>query len=87
VGLGITVPLCAGADGWSATPADMPVDSWLDVSGTHLAAAVPDMNRYPAIRANSGPASVVVAWCGAALDRRRSLLIVWGGGHADYQGN
>ncbi len=87
VGLGITVPLCAGADGWSATPADMPVDSWLDVSGTHLAAAVPDMNRYPAIRANSGPASVVVAWCGAALDRRRSRLIVWGGGHADYQGN
>jgi hypothetical protein len=31
--------------------------------------------------------SVVTAWSGGLADTKRNRLIVWGGGHSDYQGN
>jgi hypothetical protein len=71
----------------AASPADMPANSWLEIPHSLLKAVTPDMAVYPKIRGNTGPASVVVAWSGAALDTKRSRLILWGGGHADYHGN
>jgi len=35
----------------------------------------------------SGCANVVAAWSGAIADPTRNRLIVWGGGHTDYNGN
>ncbi len=71
----------------ATSPADMPADSWLEVPHSLLKSVTPDLAVYPKIRGNTGPASVVAAWSGAALDARRSRLILWGGGHADYHGN
>ena len=34
-----------------------------------------------------GPRSVTAAWSGAALDTKRNVLIITGGGHTDYGGN
>jgi hypothetical protein len=33
------------------------------------------------------PPYLIQAWSGGAVDTRRSRLLVWGGGHADYWGN
>ncbi len=35
----------------------------------------------------TGCANVVAAWSGAVADATRNRLIVWGGGHTDYNGN
>jgi hypothetical protein len=37
--------------------------------------------------AGTGVANVVSAWSGATVDTTRSRMLVWGGGHTDYDGN
>lgn len=71
----------------AATPADMAANTWLEIPHSLLKSVTPDMAVFPKIHGNTGPASVVVAWSGAALDATRSRLILWGGGHGDYHGN
>jgi hypothetical protein len=41
----------------------------------------------PLPEGNSGPMSVVEKWSSGAYDSKRDRLVVWGGGHQDYQGN
>jgi len=68
-------------------PATMARATWLEIPETKMRAVAPDMEKFPKVRAIVGPAAVVIAWGGAALDTRRNQLILWGGGHADYYGN
>ncbi|MCW8131632.1 MAG: hypothetical protein KIS92_14900 [Planctomycetota bacterium] len=83
----LTVALaCAGALG-AESPAEAPANSWIEVPNTKMSAVTPNDKQFPGTWGVCGPRSVVDAWCGAALDTKRSRLILFGGGHADYAGN
>ena len=62
--------------------------SWQQSPGTTLTSVCPANNfggiAYPF--ANYCP-NVIDAWSGAAADTKRNRMIIWGGGHSDYQGN
>jgi hypothetical protein len=60
---------------------------WCAVRGSHLADVTPTGAALEAVRGNSGPAAIISAWSGGALDGSHDRLIVWGGGHMDYAGN
>jgi hypothetical protein len=64
-----------------------PANSWIEVPNSALMRVAPKPDQFPKTWAVCGPASVVMAWCGAALDTKRDRLVIWGGGHADYHGN
>jgi len=74
---------CGGSDGIRALPAR----AWCAIKGSHLSDVVPSGTALDAIRGNSGPAAIISAWSGGALDTKRDRLLVWGGGHMDYAGN
>jgi hypothetical protein len=65
----------------------MPANSWLEVPNTKMQTVAPSQAKFPKTWGVCGPASVVSAWSGGALDSKRSRLVLWGGGHADYAGN
>lgn len=79
--------LASGASWAQSDPATMPPNSWLSVPNTKLRSVAPIEGQFPGTWGVIGPSGVVSAWSGAALDTRRSRLIVFGGGHADYGGN
>jgi len=64
-----------------------PANTWIEIPKSALLAVAPTHDQFPKTWAICGPASVVMAWCGAAFDSKRDRLVVWGGGHADYHGN
>jgi hypothetical protein len=61
----------------------LPVGQWLELPNTKIRSVLPS----PVPGGNTGPTSITVAWNGAAVDSKRSRLIIWGGGHGDYFGN
>lgn len=65
----------------------MPANSWLEIPNTKMEAVTIRQNKFPGAWGICGPGSVISAWSGAALDTKRSRLILFGGGHADYAGN
>src|SRR5262245_50348956 len=69
------------------TPSTMPADSWMAAPNSKMRSVAPKDGQFPGIWGNTGPSSVIIAWCGGALDTKRSRLVIWGGGHADYYGN
>jgi hypothetical protein len=69
------------------TPETMSANSWLSVTNTPMGAVAPTYGQFPGTWGVGGPSQVIGAWGGAALDTKRSQLILWGGGHADYYGN
>ncbi len=64
-----------------------PANSWIEIPNSALIHVAPKPGQFPKTWSVSGPATVVSAWCGAALDTKRDRLVIWGGGHADYHGN
>ena len=62
-------------------------NTWIEVPKSPLLGVAPKPDEFAKTWGVCGPSSVVMAWCGAALDTKRERLIVWGGGHADYHGN
>jgi hypothetical protein len=70
-----------------STPDTMPANSWLSVPNTKMRSVAPTNGQFAGTWGTGGPANVIAAWCGAALDTKRSRLVLWGGGHADYYGN
>lgn len=54
-------------------------NTWCEIPNTHLLDASP--KNLPVGR------SIIAAWSGGAFDTKRDRLIVWGGGHGDYNGN
>jgi hypothetical protein len=51
---------------------------WYEIPDTWLRKVAPSPDRYP---------NVIRPWSGGAYDTKRDRLIVWGGGHGDYDGN
>jgi hypothetical protein len=53
---------------------------WEEIPGTKL---------RPVLRTGTerNPANVVIAWSGGTYDTKRRRILVWGGGHSDYDGN
>lgn len=62
----------------------MAPNSWLSIPGTRLRQACPDPARFAKLK---DPRGIIESWSGGALDTRRNRLVVWGGGHVNYQGN
>lgn len=69
------------------SPGDAPANTLVEIPNTKMRAVVPREGEFPGTWGVCGPASVISAWSGAALDTKRSRLILFGGGHADYAGN
>lgn len=91
--LAIALSLLAHAYGAAAEPpADhpvlkMPANSWLAIPRTPMRAVAAEAAKFPKAMGICGPAGVINAWSGAALDSRRNRLVLFGGGHGDYGGN
>jgi hypothetical protein len=51
---------------------------WYEIPGTWLRSVAPSPDVYP---------NVIRPWSGGAYDTKRDRLIVFGGGHGDYNGN
>jgi hypothetical protein len=58
---------------------------WLELQGTNMSAVFP--TREQTTWGVVGPASVIIAWGGAAFDTKRNAFVFNGGGHGDYGGN
>tara|TARA_R110002074_G_scaffold343356_1_gene513775 strand:- start:443 stop:1549 length:1107 start_codon:yes stop_codon:yes gene_type:complete len=65
---------------------DMPANSWLEIPNSHLASVGADPEKYPNLQGYMG-VDGIIAYSGGVYDSKRDRLVVWGGGHADYQGN
>jgi Kelch motif len=59
---------------------EIPAGHWYEIPNSRLIDVAPSHSP-------GGSSAKVVAWSGAALDTKRSRLLVWGGGHSDYAGN
>ena len=57
-----------------------PANTWIQVPASALMTVAPKHDQFPKTWGICGPASVVMAWCGAALDTKRDRLVIWGGG-------
>ncbi len=66
--------------------ASMPENSWLEIPNTRLKDVGADPDKYPYVQSIMGIQGIT-AYSGGAYDSKRNRLVVWGGGHADYQGN
>ncbi|MCK6461794.1 MAG: Ig-like domain-containing protein, partial [Planctomycetes bacterium] len=51
---------------------------WYEIPGTWLSEVAPSPGTYP---------NVIRPWSGGAYDTKRDRLVVFGGGHGDYDGN
>ena len=69
------------------TPSSMPPDSWMAAPNSKMRSVAPTNGQFAGTWGVGGPGMVLAAWGGGALDTKRSRLILWGGGHADYYGN
>jgi hypothetical protein len=69
------------------TPSSMPADSWMAAPNSKMRSVAPTNGQFAGTWGVGGPGMVIAAWGGGALDTKRSRLILWGGGHADYYGN
>lgn len=65
----------------------MAPDSWRAAPDTPMRIAAPVEGQFAGTWGVQGPAAVITAWSGAALDSRRNRLVLFGGGHTDYFGN
>ncbi|MGA7235515.1 MAG: hypothetical protein WBY44_07540 [Bryobacteraceae bacterium] len=62
--------------------------SWQQLANTTLQSACPANNFSGIAYAfSSNCPNVINAWGSAIADTQRNRLIIWGGGHGDYQGN
>lgn len=59
---------------------------WCEMSGATIADVFPK-GLNDQVRGWTGPASVLIAWNGAAWDAKRRKWYFHGGGHSDYGGN
>jgi hypothetical protein len=75
------------ADSMKDLLAKMAAGTWTKIENTKLAAVIYRGPSADELGGNSGPAAIMSAWSGAALDTTQDQLIVWGGGHEDYYGN
>lgn len=65
---------------------DKPGIGWSQVPNTKLS-AVCTADPSPSHATSSNCRTLVTAWGGAAVDTKRNRLILFGGGHSDYDGN
>lgn len=79
--------IVAAAAEAQSDPATLAPDTWLAVPNSHMRAVAPTNGQFAGTWGVGGPGMVLAAWGGGALDTKRSRLILWGGGHADYYGN
>jgi hypothetical protein len=84
----LLAPACPGSAAQTPSlPAwvgSLPLWQWYPIPNTALSSVEPT----PRPLGITGPASKIIAWCGATLKRQGSVYLIGGaGGHADYAGN
>jgi hypothetical protein len=70
--------------------AGMPNNSWAQLNTNTMMSIWPDKDYRPQVGNDAGPgepSSVIRCWSSFAWDPKRSRLIIYGGGHANYDGN
>ena len=70
----------------------VPDQTWVKIPNTEMKSLYPSdallsPPGVPSARGATGPASVWIAWNGAAYDPAKHRMYFWGGGHTDYGGN
>ena len=66
----------------SANPyAGLAAGAWQELTGTTIRSVVPGSGW------TGNPTAITDAWSGGCVDTLRHRLLVWGGGHTDYDGN
>ena len=87
--IGMT-PAIVSADDASVSPAHivstMPANSWLEIPNSRLESVAADAEKYAHLQGYIG-IDGITAYSGGVFDNKRNRLVIWGGGHADYQGN
>jgi hypothetical protein len=63
---------------------NLPKGQWTEIPDTKMETVFP---AYHGETWGGGPANVIAAWNGGALDPETNRLYLWGGGHEDYGGN
>lgn len=61
-----------------------PENSWIALNSNSYASAWPTQDLRPSI---ASPNTIIYAWGSLAWDTKRHGLWIWGGGHANYDGN
>lgn len=75
-------------DDFRAAVAAMPKGTWLKANVNDFSAAwVPEALRPNMAGGNPTPDAIIKAWSSFAWDSKRSNLMLFGGGHANYRGN
>ena len=80
--VGASLMLLSGASAWGQSIP--PALGWHELINTKLRSVC---STESSIQGSMGCAGVTAAWGGATFDTTRNRLIIWGGGHTDYQGN
>ncbi len=83
----LATALAASSAAAQTGPDEMAANSWWAAPNSAMAAVAPTPGQFAGTWGVVGPAAVISAWGGAALDTARLRLVLWGGGHADYYGN
>jgi len=81
------IALCLLSALAQTSPSSMAADSWMAAPNSKMRSVAPTNGQFPGTWGVGGPGMVIAAWGGGALDTKRSRLVLWGGGHADYYGN
>jgi hypothetical protein len=73
---------------WSTpAPSLAAAQCWSELPNTKLRAVLAPAPAGVPAQSWWNPVQIMQGYSGAALDTKRSRLLVWGGGHADYPGN
>lgn len=68
--------------------ASAPENSWVKVNNNLFSDAWPDPDDRPMrAKTNAPPSKIILAWSSFAWDSNRSSMWLYGGGHANYNGN
>ncbi len=77
-----------GVGGLITTVRSMPEGSWKRLNfNTFDSVWTPPDLRQDMNGSDVSPSRIIIAWSSVAWDSRRSLLFLYGGGHANYRGN
>ena len=67
--------------------ANLPENEWVKLNVNTFQSVWTPFNQQPHLATFAPPKSIIEAWGAATWDSNRGEYIIWGGGHANYEGN
>ena len=65
----------------------LPENEWVKLNTNRFQDAWVPKEQRPQLDSTGSPGSIILAWGSATWDSNRNEYIIWGGGHANYEGN